>query len=315
VHRSLAERYDVSGFPTLKIFPAGDADAPAATVFLDNADGGVGSPGLGSSGSLSGDGVREGGDALLERLVRLVNGRAGTARTATGGLLPGTGRCKACDAALAARPLLFALLAHSSASEEGAGVAGAGAVNAGVGGSAGDPALLVSARSTALAAALDELRGLASTAMGAELYARTLELWAARGGRAWAKGEAARLARLAGDAGIAGQKRTVLLTRLDVVSALLEADELHAEARRQGQREASDGSEGEGSEEVRGGEEGDAGEGDGAGEVALPRAELGEAGDAHGHDGDSGSAIPEGLTEEAREAAEASQEAGAGAEL
>jgi len=69
----LANRYDVSGYPTLKFFPAG------------------------SSEPVPYDGARE-----LEDLVSYINTNAGSEREADGNLKPTAGRVEALDAAISA---------------------------------------------------------------------------------------------------------------------------------------------------------------------------------------------------------------------
>ena len=66
-------RYDIQGFPTLKFFPAGSSEPEPY------------------------EGARE-----LESLVDFINSKAGTQRTADGGLLPTAGRLEAFDAVIAA---------------------------------------------------------------------------------------------------------------------------------------------------------------------------------------------------------------------
>jgi len=70
-HGDLANRYDVSGYPTLKFFPAG------------------------SSEPIAYDGARE-----LEDMVSFINTNAGTERDSNGNLKPTAGRVEALDAAI-----------------------------------------------------------------------------------------------------------------------------------------------------------------------------------------------------------------------
>ncbi len=71
-HRDLGSRFDVSGYPTLKFFPKGKKEAEAYEQGREVAD-----------------------------FVTFLNEKAGTAYTATGGLLPSAGRIPSLDALVA----------------------------------------------------------------------------------------------------------------------------------------------------------------------------------------------------------------------
>ena len=77
--RDIGTKYDVSGFPTIKFFPSGDAKEPEAY-----------------------EGARE-----VKDFVDFINEKAGTARTPDGGLLPSAGRIEAIDKIVTAGTCLY----------------------------------------------------------------------------------------------------------------------------------------------------------------------------------------------------------------